>query len=299
MQTRSFKTASGRKVAFHIHNLAGRHTVVFCHPAPGSGQYSPELALLQDMDVQLIGVDRPGYGQSDPVASGDWATVGGAADDIAEMLRMEGISAMGALGWSAGGRVALALAARHPDLVQHVAVVATPAPNEAVKWVPEEISLGIQAMKGMSSEQVHAAMAFQFSEGFDPSNPEMALGMLGASEADQAILSRPEAKKALEHMLHMAFEQGFQGMVADIAGYMMQPWGFSPEQVQVPVQLFYGTSDPIIGLLHAEWWQKSLPNAETHEVSGAGHLLMADLWPSVLRFLTPLTRAGIRSGMAS
>ena len=55
-----------------------------------------------------------------------------AADDLAGVLDCLPVERVGVVGWSAGGRVALALAARRPDLVDRVVVLATPAPDEEV-----------------------------------------------------------------------------------------------------------------------------------------------------------------------
>src|SRR5690349_4801923 len=112
--------------------------VVFCHCAPGAGMFDPDPELTHGSKVTLLSVDRPGYGRSDAIAPGDWATVASAADDIAAVLDAVGTGRVGVVGWSAGGRVALALAARHPGLVDRVVVAATPAPDEEVPWVDPE-----------------------------------------------------------------------------------------------------------------------------------------------------------------
>ena len=95
---------------------AGAPVVLFCHAAPGSGDFDPDPAVTAARGVRLIAVDRPGYGGSDAVGDDEFATVALAADDAAAAL--EAVLAPGAtagvVGWSAGGRVALALAERRP-----------------------------------------------------------------------------------------------------------------------------------------------------------------------------------------
>jgi pimeloyl-ACP methyl ester carboxylesterase len=177
----------GRGVAVHrVADGQGERTVVLCHIAPGSGGFDPEPEQTRSRAVRLLGVDRPGYGGSDPVAAGQWATVASAADDLAEVLVRRGTGPVGVAGWSAGGRVALALAARRPDLVDRVVVVATPAPNEEVPWIPEAQNQMLEALRGQPPAVVHA----QLSQGLaamvpaDPSAPE-ALTLLGAGPADE------------------------------------------------------------------------------------------------------------------
>jgi pimeloyl-ACP methyl ester carboxylesterase len=75
------------------------------------------------------------------------------------------------VGWSAGGRVALALAARHPDVVRSVAVVCTPAPDDEVAWVPEEYRTMSQAM-GSDPAAVGAPVTLFYGDGDPVVTPE-------------------------------------------------------------------------------------------------------------------------------
>ena len=111
-----FILESGRRVAVHFARTralwpaadgeAGREhrLVVFCHCAPGAGLFDPDPVQTHARKVTLLAVDRPGYGRSDPVAAGEWATVASAADDIATVLDALGAGRVGVVGWSAGGR---------------------------------------------------------------------------------------------------------------------------------------------------------------------------------------------------
>src|SRR5581483_7213701 len=68
-------------------------------------------------------VNRPGYGQSDPYPS-DHLSV---ADDLVHAADRLGVPRFALVGMSVGGPYALACAARHPDRVTAVGVVAAPA----------------------------------------------------------------------------------------------------------------------------------------------------------------------------
>ncbi|MEP7356309.1 MAG: alpha/beta fold hydrolase [Anaerolineales bacterium] len=141
---------SGRRVALHRLAEGGRRTIIFFHAAPGAGNFDPDPAATAKRQVTLLAPDRPGYGQSELVTGDSWATVSSAADDAAEILTQMKAGPVGAAGWSAGGRVALALAARHPQLVERVVVIATPAPNEEVPWIPPEQKQGLEALRALS-----------------------------------------------------------------------------------------------------------------------------------------------------
>lgn len=146
-------TRAGRTICFHTTGRSdARRCLVFVHPAPGSGAFDPDPDVTARRDVLLIGVDRAGYGGSDPYPHGDWPTLQAAADDIAAVLDHHDITSAGVAGWSAGGRVALALAARRPDLVDRAVVLATPAPNEAVPSVTPRLNEQVDQLRPMDTD---------------------------------------------------------------------------------------------------------------------------------------------------
>ena len=281
---------SGRRVG--LHRLSGgARTVVLCHAAPGAGNFDPDPAQTSARDISLIAVDRPGYGGSQPPGAGEWATVAAAADDLAQVLDGLQTGPVGVAGWSAGGRVALALAARRPDLVDRVAVISTPAPDAEVSWIPPEHRAGLEALSRLPPDQVHAALTDQFSalKPADP-NSDAALALLGRGPQDDAALAYPGARTRLGGMMTAAWTQGAAGMAADVAGYGLRPWGFEPLEVRAKTLLLYGAKDPI-GSKHAAWWKKALPGARLEMVPGAGHLLIIPMWRRVLSHLAPGSRA--------
>jgi pimeloyl-ACP methyl ester carboxylesterase len=290
-----FVVESGRRVAVHLTSTralwpaAEERLVVLCHSAPGAGCFDPDPAQTKTSKVTLLSVDRPGYGRSDAVPSGRWATVGSAADDIAATLDALHVERVGVAGWSAGGRVALALAARRPDLVDRVAVVATPAPDEEVPWIdPEQRDL-LERLGTLEPEVAHAELANRLRS-LVPSDPfsDDALWLLAAEgTSDKAALRSPGVRNRLGEMLRAAFAQGATGLAADILGYCLQPWGFEPEEVQAKTLLLYGSRDPIAGPPHGRWWHERLPDARLELAPDAGHLVLLSLWSRALTHVAP------------
>ena len=279
---------SGHAVAVHEAPGDGDGVVVLFHPAPGAGLFDPDPGATAAGGVTLLEIDRPGYGASEPLADVEWATVDAAADDAAAILDQRGYRSVGVAGWSAGGRIALALAARRPDLVGRAAVVATPAPHEEVPWMPDDVAAAVDALRGLPANDVHAAMTEQLGGFAAPvaEHPEAGLEMLGTSGADDAAMALPGAAERLTGLLWAAFAQGTTGLVSDMAGYTLRPWGFEPASVAAETLLLYGSADPIAGPAHGEWWQKQLPNAHLEVVPDAGHLLVMPMWKGVLSHLT-------------
>lgn len=283
---------NGRRVAVHrLTQGETERTVVFCHIAPGSGAFDPEPEQTRARGITLLAPDRPGYGVSDRMPSGEWASVQSAADDIAAVLDEMQHRSVGVVGWSAGGRVALALAARRPDLVNRVVVVGTPAPHDQVPWIPGEQQAGLDQLREKTPAEAVSALEQQFAQ-FTPPNvsPVDTLPMLGASDADDGVLAQDGVKGRLLAMLEATFAQGAIGLASDVAGYSLQPWGFEPEAVGAKTLLLYGSSDPVAGPKHGRWWQKHLPNARLEVVPDAGHLLIVQMWGRVLAHLAPRSK---------
>lgn len=275
----------GRRVAVHRSGaLEGARVVVLCHPAPGAGVFDPDPAATRERDVALLAVDRPGYGGSDPVPAGRWATVGSAVDDLEAVLDAFDVSQVGVVGWSAGGRVALALAARRPELVDRVAVLATPAPDKDVEWIPRDVRATLEALRGLKPERAQAELEARFG---DVAPTDDALEWLAAGPADAAALALPGTRERLRAMMDDAFAQGAAGLASDVAGQMLRPWGFEPEEVTAKALLLYGSLDVVAPPRHGRWWQRRLPRARLETCPGSGHLLALPMWPRVLSHLAP------------
>jgi len=299
-----FVLESGRRVAVHLTRTQalwpsndGERLVVFCHSAPGAGNFDPDPVLTRERAVTLLSVDRPGYGRSSAPPAGRWATVAAAADDLATVLESIHVERAGVVGWSAGGRIALALAARRPDLVDRVVVVATPAPDEEVPWIAPEERAALRRLAGLPPEVAHAELAKRLAS-LVPADPfsDDALWLLAAEgTSDKAALRSPGVRNRLGEMLRAAFAQGASGLAADIAGYCLQPWDFDPDAVEAETLLLYGSRDPLAGPKHARWWRERLPNARLEQAPDAGHLVLIQMWSRALSFLAP-ERVGVVAG---
>jgi pimeloyl-ACP methyl ester carboxylesterase len=280
------------------------HVAIFCHPAPGSGLFDPVPALTSDRDVHVIAIDRPGYGSSDPLPEGEWPTIAGLVDDISEFvlhsehiaqsLNLHDLDSLGVAGWSAGGRVALALAARHPHLFTRVATVGTPAPNEEVGWIPDEFqgvsdqlatrpaADAIDRLSGMlASQNGRVEDDADRASDWDVSG---AMESLGIGEADAAVLAQPGVRDRLEAMLRDAYRQGTVGVASDVLSYTARPWQIDYSAITARSLLLYGEHDPI-GREHAQWYSSQQANPQVEQVPGVGHLAIVPAWDRIIEHL--------------
>ena len=96
--------------------------VAFLHGLFGRGRNFSRIAQDLEPEAQSLLVDLPNHGQSGWTEGFDFVEI---ADLVAEHLRA-GFAAEGpvdVVGHSMGGKVAMVLALRHPDLVRRLVVV--------------------------------------------------------------------------------------------------------------------------------------------------------------------------------
>lgn len=303
MANMTFTLRSGRSLGYTtLGDPDAERIVILCHPAPGSSIFDPDPLVSSTRGAHIVAFDRPGYGSSDPLPPGVWPSVTQPAEDIAEYLGAMGRAEasigihrprrIGVVGWSAGGRVALAFAALHPDLVERVAVVATPAPNEHVPWIAPQVQAMSDKLGTLSPDDAIA----QLSEMLQPQadaitsadeDDDVPLDALGASAVDVNALAVRGVRDRLGRMLKDAFRQGPRGVAADILSYTARPWGFDCADVTAPVLLVNGQGDALAGNAHAAWYRDALPDARVEMVPGVGHLVLVSQWERILSWVAP------------
>ncbi|WP_345762125.1 alpha/beta fold hydrolase [Diaminobutyricibacter sp. McL0608] len=306
MANLTFTVASGRRVGVtSLGDPDAERLIVFCHSAPGSSVFDPDPLVTNTRNVHVVALDRPGYGASDPLPAGHWPSITRYADDVAEYLRLVqrdeaaiGVDrprTVGIAGWSAGGRVALAIAARHPELVDRVAIVATPAPNEQVPWIPPALQEMSDELGKHSPDAAIEKLGDQLDGQFGAilgarTDQAIPLDAVGATEADATVLDLPGARDRLERMVRDAFAQGTRGLAADILSYTARPWGFEVAAVNAKTLIVNGQADAIAGNAHATWYQRTIPDARVEMVPNRGHLVIVPAWDRVLAHLAPGTK---------
>ncbi|WP_232680405.1 alpha/beta fold hydrolase [Nocardioides sp. R-C-SC26] len=97
-------------------------TVVFLHGLFGQGRNFTQIARALEPEFSSVLVDLPNHGRSSWTDAADYVEI---ADAMAQWLR-DGVAASGpvhVVGHSMGGKIAMVLALRHPDLVERLVVV--------------------------------------------------------------------------------------------------------------------------------------------------------------------------------
>jgi pimeloyl-ACP methyl ester carboxylesterase len=262
----------GRHVDVRVYEPADGLPLVFHHGTPAAGL--PNRAMVrsaQERGLRLVSISRPGYGGSDRLPGRSVADV---AADTAAVLAELGADRCLVSGWSGGGPHALACAARLGPAAA-VLVIAGVAPYEAngLDWLAgmgqdniDEFGLALAGEEALrpflaaGRDELTRATAEDLATSLDSLLPDV----------DRAALTGEFAEDMLA-----AFREGLSnstdGWLDDDLAFT-RPWGFSLDEITVPVTIWQGSEDLMVPLAHGRWLAHRMPAATAHLEDGEGHL---------------------------
>lgn len=256
--------------------------VFWFHGIPGS-RFDVARAFGDDAiagtGVRLIGIDRPGFGNSDFQRRRryeDWpADAGAVADEI-------GIERFAAVGYSCGGPYVVACARAMPERLAFAGIVSGVGPAEMPRFRDglNRIDSLMTRLARLAPPLARLAItkatrdAERHPERFDRDfDNEL-------SDPDRELYADPELRKALRDIFLESTRNGPAGVVHDYA-----VWGrackFPFEEVEFPVRFWHGDSDAVVPLHHSEYVAGRLRAAELTIVPGEGHLHPPERWREI------------------
>jgi pimeloyl-ACP methyl ester carboxylesterase len=239
------------------------------------GTAGPELVLLHGgaqnahtwdtvalaLDRPLVAVDLPGHGHSswrddvryDPVSN---------AGDIMVAVRELAPEAVAVVGMSLGGLTAIALAARHPELVRKLVLV--------------DVTPGVNAEKGAAiAAFVRGPEAFaSFDEILERTvafNPTRSVSSLRRGIRHNAV-ELDDGRWAWRHHFSRGISEGREGAI---------PWDNRAlwddlSAVKVPVMLVRAADSPVVDDDDVAEVRRRQPDARVEVVAGSGHSVQGD-----------------------
>ncbi len=244
--------------------------VLYFHGYPGSC-LDAELghSAARELGFRLIGVDRPGFGRSDPQAGrrlSDWpADVQGVADAL-------GLERFAVAGASGGGPYAAACAALIPDRLTGVGILSglgppeSRLPGDGMMW---HNRLGLE-IAGRAPWLVRPILG-----GLGPvmarfSRITIANLARHVPEPDRRILADPDFLRIFSSSFREAFRGGSAGAVSDALVYA-RPWDVDLRSIRIPVHLWHGEDDVVVPVTMARWVAREIPGARATYLPGEGH----------------------------
>ena len=239
-------------------------------------------SVAAESGIRLISPDRPGIGRSDPQPGRtvlDWVS------DVVELLDHLGVDRFAAMGWSLGGQYAAALGYALSPRVSRIAIIAGVVPLTESR-VFDGLPTIDRVFSRLSGRAPWVARhCFRTVRGAAASAPQLygriAARSLGA--ADDSVL-RTEGYDKFASMSREALRQP-QGMVEEYRA-MNRPWGFAPEDLTVPVDVWAGRDDQLIDPDWPHQLTRRIPDATLHLRPGGhflAHLYYRDIFDGLRR----------------
>ncbi|KAJ9662537.1 hypothetical protein H2201_006025 [Coniosporium apollinis] len=272
--------SNGHTLGFSTCGSPSSQPIFYLHGFPSSRIEGLALSnLAQKLGARIITPDRPGIGLSTFDPHRELVDYPDSISQLAKHLRLDTYRVLGASG---GGPYALACAKALPkDQLKRVGVLAGIGPPEAglagvrlgtrilllsMSWAP-------QAMRRM--------VDWSFVRAAQHPDPQVlrqtVLSQLkwGNESERKHLLSDPVNFELLLRILREHFRQGAQGFIKD-GQIGTKPWGFSLEDVESDVVLWYGTDDVNTPALMGRYMASRLKKAELKEYVGETHWTIFD-----------------------
>src|SRR5258708_23027511 len=203
--------------------------------------------------------------------------VADAAAEVSAVLDEIGAARCVTAGWSGGGPHALATAALLADRCAAAATIAgvAPYPAAGLDWLAgmaeENVTEFGAAMRGEAAlKDILEATAAELSDVTADVIAD-AFGEL-VTAADRAALSGGFAEN-IARSTRAALTTGIAGWLDDDLAFV-RDWGFSLDQVTVPVSVWFGDQDAMVPRAHGAWLAQHIARAEAHPLPGDGHLTL-------------------------
>jgi pimeloyl-ACP methyl ester carboxylesterase len=228
---------------------------------------APYDAAARQLGVRIISPNRPGMGGSSPQPGRttlDWAR------DVGALLNGLGLPRASVLGWSMGGQYALACGAQLADRVDRVVVIAGAIPLDDLVTFGELNQLD-QRLTSLANDRARVARIVLGSMRLLARH--MPREFVREAVKDAVPLERSAVRNACEFLdaSREALAHA-DGMIEEYRAWS-RPWGFAPEDVRVPTEIWQGDADTFIPRAWGETLSKRIPDATLELRPGEGHFL--------------------------
>jgi pimeloyl-ACP methyl ester carboxylesterase len=236
-------------------------TVFLSHGMPGSrldrysGLDDPEW--VRRRRVRFVGIDRPGYGYSDPWPE---ANLLDCAEDFVRVADHLGLERFAALGVSGGARYVIALGALAPERIGRIAVVCAAEIGLDEGETPEEMAADIGEQARMLRENPEEWYAGLVTE---------------VPEVDRLVLERPEVRAVFFEMFQEAVRQGAVGWIDDVLR-QERPWPFGLDEIEADVRFHHGEDDTFAPPQYAKELAEGMGGSRLSLYPGEGHISILD-----------------------
>ncbi len=263
--------SDGRTIAYARYGDPSGYPIGYCHGLPSS-RLEAKLAAesAAHLGLQLIAIDRPGYGRSDPLPPSNIGTWPEDLGRVADHLKLDRLSVMGVSG---GGPYALASGWRLGSRIERIQLVCPLGPAY-LERLRDRMSPAARLAFFLASH-VPSILPFLFGNHLAlvlRHHPRWVISLMeeGLPEKDRQVLADPNIRKIFYETIREGLRQGSSGALRDFV-QVNRPWGFALNSIRQPVTIWHGSIDTVVPLTHGRHLAEGLFRAEFHIVPKEGH----------------------------
>ncbi|WP_421750890.1 alpha/beta fold hydrolase [Croceimicrobium sp.] len=196
-----------------------------------------------EMSLRIIAPDRPGIGYSDPHPERCFAHY---AYDMEELCHQLSLDSVYLLALSGGAPHLLACSLHFPERIKGASIVAGASPvnykgSKKGMWFPLRLIHWAAALK--NNRFIESIIRRDYETLRDKPEKRLSQMQRHLPPADrQLMLSQPHYGRDFLAASLEAYRQGIEGVVQEWQLYV-RDWGFEPEEVTIPISLWYGKQD--------------------------------------------------------
>ncbi|MCB1693419.1 MAG: alpha/beta fold hydrolase [Pseudomonadales bacterium] len=281
---RHLSLRDGRQVCFGDYGPREGAPVILCHHLLGSRFDAPrDQGLLDRLGVRLIVPERPGIGESDAAPD---RPLGDYASDIAELMDALSVERAAMAGFSSGGPFAAACAARLPDRVSSLGLIASLYP---VDELPSDIPVGMtqRLVTNLSRHWPTAAtrlLEFRYRKLLADPDAAFEEYRTRGNPADRELMSRADYRETRLDNLGVARHVEPRQFAKELT-LLARPWDFRVSDIAAPTYIWHGEQDDYFAVGHARALACQMPNALIETRHDWGHFFLYANWEEILATL--------------
>ncbi|AZI58141.1 alpha/beta hydrolase [Nakamurella antarctica] len=266
----------------------GGETTLYIHGLGGSSTNWTAVAGLAAVHSTGLAVDLAGCGRSDPPLGGDFS-IRTQVTQLAELIRATSAVPVHVVGNSYGGYVSCQLAARHPELVKSLTLIAPAVPDlRLVRDRGADPRLAMLLLPG-STRVVANQLALI-------SAADRAAGMAALCFGDPSVALASDLEAAAADLewrselpwAHSAMIEQLKGLMREYLSGPQRKFWRAAEKVKVPTLVIWGTRDRLVDARLAVRTAEAFPNARLLIMKGAGHVPQMELPDATARAMLAL-----------
>ena len=267
--TASVTLPDGRELAYEEYGDPAGFPVLSFHGGLSSRlDAAPAHEAAVAKGVRLISPDRPGIGLSTYQPGRrltDWPA------DVERLTDALGIGRFAVMGWSAGGPYAAVCAATMHGRVTAAALLSSSVPLD-LYGTTRGLTMEDRTLLLLAQRAPWLASAVINTSIVSTSNARLVrAAMRSFPPADRTILTEWGPPDLALAFVREAVRQGTRGCVQDYRIFG-DPWGFSLEEIRVPVQIWEGSDDRTGPPGYRAFLKMHIPHATVTVVPDEGHL---------------------------